>query len=148
MGPHPPTGTHSHGVAPSTMANRAGSHGLTAEAEARIAAKLDPKLERNCREWIENVTNEALSSDDTIEALKDGVALCKLANAIRPGSVKKINTSKLAFKQMENISSFLSAAKSWGVRAEDLFQTIDLYEGRNLMNFAKKVPLLGGGISF
>merc|ERR1712226_317185 len=130
----------------STMANRTGAYGLTAEAEAKIAAKLDPQLEQDCRNWIEAVTGERLSSDDTIEALKDGTMLCKLANVIRPGSVKKINSSKLAFKQMENIQFFLSAAQSWGVRAADLFQTVDLYEGANLTQVIQGIDSTGRAV--
>ena len=33
---------------------------------------------------------------------------------------------------MENIQSFLAAARSYGVPAEELFQTADLYERRNI----------------
>ena len=41
------------------------------------------------------------------EALKDGRVLCALASVIG-GSHVKANESKMAFKQMENISKFLS----------------------------------------
>ena len=33
---------------------------------------------------------------------------------------------------MENISAFLSALPSFGVRPEDTFQTADLFEGVNM----------------
>ena len=96
------------------MANRPGAYGLTAEADARMAAKLDPELEYQVRAWIEAVVGEPLASDDTIETLKDGTVLCKLVNKIKPGAVAKISPSKLAFKQMENINFFLEAAKAFG----------------------------------
>jgi len=63
-------------------------------------------------------------------ALKDGVALCKMINAIKPGSVKKVNESKMPFMQMENISAYLTACENYGVR--EVFQTVDLYEERDL----------------
>lgn len=41
--------------------------------------------------------------------------LCHFLNAIQPGTVKKVETSNLAFKQMENISSFIKACRAMGV---------------------------------
>merc|ERR1712150_177435 len=46
-------------------------------------------------------------------------------------------------KQMENINFFLQAAQSWGVRAADLFQTIDLYEGANLTQVIQGIDSCG-----
>jgi hypothetical protein len=59
--------------------------------------------------------------------------LCDLINALEPNSVKKVhkNTS-MAFKQMENINSFLIAAEQYGVPASDSFQTVDLYEAKHM----------------
>ena len=36
------------------------------------------------------------------------------------------------FMLMENIQAFLCAARKYGVPAEELFQTADLFERRNL----------------
>ena len=41
-----------------------------------------------------------------------GVLLCELANRLQPGSVRKINRSRLPFKQMENISAFVRCARA------------------------------------
>lgn len=35
----------------------------------------------------------------------------------------------MAFKQMEQISLFLTAAERYGVKKADMFQTVDLFEG-------------------
>ena len=56
----------------------------------------------------------------------------RLINKLQPGSVTKINTGKMAFKLMENISNFLDAATRYGVAKTDLFQTVDLYEAENI----------------
>ena len=56
----------------------------------------------------------------------------RLINKLQPGSVPKINTGKMAFKLMENISKFLEASTRYGVAKTDLFQTVDLYEAENI----------------
>jgi len=60
------------------------------------------------QDWIENVLNESFPCANFVDAMQDGVLLCKLVLAIKPGSVKKINTSKMQFKMMENIEHFLT----------------------------------------
>lgn len=60
--------------------------------------------------------------------------LCKLINSLHPKGnepIAKIAESKMAFKQMEQISQFLKAAEIYGVRTTDIFQTVDLWEGKN-----------------
>uniref|UniRef100_A0A183DBH5 Calponin-homology (CH) domain-containing protein n=1 Tax=Gongylonema pulchrum TaxID=637853 RepID=A0A183DBH5_9BILA len=73
-----------------------------------------------------------------------------LANALQPGSVKKVNKSAMAFKQMENISFFLSFAEKHITKSE-LFQTVDLFEGQDpnavvicLASLARKAEELFG----
>lgn len=58
--------------------------------------------------------------------------LSELINSLFAGEkpVKKIQSSTMAFKQMEQISQFLNAAEKYGVTKTDMFQTVDLWEGR------------------
>ena len=56
----------------------------------------------------------------------------RLANALQPNSIRRIQESKMAFKCMENINCFLDAARKFGVPNEELFQTVDLWEKQNL----------------
>ena len=119
------------------MADRPQAYGLTAEVKGKLDSKYDPKLEQEAVQWIEKVLGEkvfagAKGADAVQEKLKDGVILCNLVNKIKPGSVKKINTSTMAFKMMENIGNFLSACEALGVPASDSFQTVDLYEKQNM----------------
>ena len=54
-------------------------------------------------------------------------------NVLKPGSIAKINEQAMAFKQMENTSNFLKACESYGMNVVDLFQTVDLYEAKNMI---------------
>jgi hypothetical protein len=38
----------------------------------------------------------------------------------------------MAFKKMENIGNYCDAVKGYGIREEYCFQTVDLYEGKNM----------------
>ena len=55
----------------------------------------------------------------------------------------KINTSKMAFKQMENIGIFLDGCEEFGMAKTDLFQTVSLYEGTNIPQVVDTLHALG-----
>lgn len=113
----------------------------------QINSKYSDELAAECLEWIKEVTGEPINTsgdmDNFFEVLKDGVILCKLTNAIQPGTIKKTNESKMAFKCMENISAFLEAAKTFGVPNQETFQSVDLWERQNLNSVVICLQSLG-----
>ena len=126
------------------MAERPKGYGMTAELDEKKAAKYDPELEAEARDWMERVTGERLPPGVSFhEALKNGVYLCKLINTLQPGSVSKVNKSKMAFKMMENIGNFLSACETYGLKKADIFQTVDLYEEQNMPQVVLALHALG-----
>ena len=70
-----------------------------------------------------------------------------MINIIKPGSVKKFNESKMAFKMMENIGAFLNACEALGMVKTDLFQTVDLYEAQNVPLVVDAIHALGRKVS-
>lgn len=110
---------------------RGGGFGLDAELAQKREANYDYGAEKEAQEWIEAVTGERFS-EDFGEELRNGRRLCLLINAIKPGAVRKVNDSRMPFKQMENISNFLKACRAVGVAEHSLFETVDLFEGKDL----------------
>ena len=92
--------------------------------------------------WIEACTGTPFDKEFA-EYLKDGTALCELANAVEPGAIPKINRSALAFKQMENISLFIRGIKKLGVHDSDCIDTNDLYKGQDIGKVVQCVHSLG-----
>lgn len=118
-------------------ANRAGKSGLSLEAQKKMEAKYDAELERKIRHFFVEQTGQPLEPQEEgpanfQAALKDGVRLCELINAIAPGSVKKISKTTMVFKQMENINNFNTAIKAYGVDDSCTFQTADLVDNQDL----------------
>lgn len=68
-------------------------------------------------------------------------------NTIKPGSIKKINQSNMAFKMMENIENFLKAAENYGCKKIDIFQVVDLYERQNMTQVVNGIYALGRVVS-
>ena len=66
-----------------------------------------------------------------MESLKNGVVLCEAMNVVKPGAIRRINASRMPFKQMENISNFLSACRQLGMSEYDLFTTVALFEAKD-----------------
>jgi len=122
----------------------AGLRGLDAELAAKQKAKYDPELEKEVVNWIETITGAKKGDEEIADWLKDGLVLCKLVNTIKPGTIKKTNESKMPFKQMENITFFMNAARDLGVPESSMFSTPDLFEAKNLGSVVNCVYTLGG----
>ena len=117
---------------------------LEASVKKQMAAKLEemkPQMEA-AEAWIEAVIGEPMEGTFD-EWLRSGVVLCKLLNGVAPGSVKKIATSSMPFKQMENISLFIRGIKKLGVHDSDCFDTNDLYKGQDIGKVVQCVHSLG-----
>lgn len=94
--------------------------------------KRNKDLEAEVLTWIFGVLGEPVPKGEFEDILKDGVVLCNLMNKLAPGSVKKIATKGTNFQLMENIQRFQAGMKAYGVPQEEIFQTADLFERRNV----------------
>lgn len=121
------------------------AYGLDADLAAKAAAKYDPQLEKEVTDWISAIIGQPMEGT-MAEWLHDGKILCTLANAIKPGSVKKINTMNAPFKQRENITYFQKFMRDNGMTESAMFGTDDLYDSKNLGSFIVSVNTFGGVI--
>lgn len=110
---------------------------------------LQPHQRDNTKEsqiliWIWNCL-EMVSCLDYDQFLKDGVALCKLMNHVRPGSVnmEEVSSGNDFRQKRRNIELFLRAAKSYGVEERLLFQPEDLLFLRHLPRVTRCIYALG-----
>lgn len=104
--------------------------------------------DKEAQEWIEAILGLGFPAGESYEdVLKDGQVLCRLINKIKPGSVAKINESGGQFKMMENINNFQKALKSYGVPDQDVFQTVDLYEKKDISQVTNTLFALGRAVS-
>ncbi|KAL6731637.1 hypothetical protein Aduo_002481 [Ancylostoma duodenale] len=89
-------------------------------------------------EWIQGLIKEEFDTagtrDNFLNQLRDGQKLCKLMNAIVEGTVKKIMKPISNFNCMENLNQFTTSARNLGVKDEETFQSVDLFEGRDLFS--------------
>ncbi|XP_022616250.1 transgelin isoform X1 [Seriola dumerili] len=132
------------------MANKGPSYGMSRQVQDKIDSKYDPELEQILVEWIGRQCGSSVGSPEPGKMgfqawLKDGCVLIMLINSLSTGDgpVKKAHTSPMAFKQMEQISQFLSAAEKYGVIKTDMFQTVDLWEGKDLAAVQRTLSALG-----
>uniref|UniRef100_A0A8C5RJA0 Transgelin n=1 Tax=Laticauda laticaudata TaxID=8630 RepID=A0A8C5RJA0_LATLA len=134
------------------MANRGPAYGLSREVQQKIDRQYDPELEQILIQWIKaqcgpDIGEPEPGKDNFQKWLKDGTVLCLLINSLYPkgqGPVAKIQSFTMAFKQMEQISQFLHAAEKYGILASDIFQTVDLWEGKNMACVQRTLMNLGG----
>eukprot|EP00127_Corallochytrium_limacisporum_P001692 Clim_evm29s77 gene=Clim_evmTU29s77 len=136
------------------MATRGPVYGLDAELKAKQAAAYSKEDEVIARQFIAEKTGETSITEgegpeQLQEVLMDGVILCKLADILKPGSVAGAGKpTKMPFKRMENINAFLNFCVDFGVMTANTFQTVDLYEGQNMLQVVRcicNVKLLSEG---
>jgi len=134
-----------------------GDMGLDVAVNRRMNSKYDAYAEKEVIEWVNQLIGEtiALGRENVAAALKNGQLLVKLINVVfkgtpelRPAAAKKrqpfkANTMTAPFKQMENIQIFLTAAEAYGVPRASLFQTVDLFEQRNMTQVLNCLLQLG-----
>lgn len=59
--------------------------------------------EKEVLEWIYAVLGEPVPAGDYENILRDGIVLCKLANKLTPGCIKKVQERGTNFQLMENV---------------------------------------------
>lgn len=65
-------------------------------------------------------------------------------NAIKPGSVPKINEpATMPFKKMENIANSLKAQRALGMKEFEMYGTPDLYDEKNMRQVVSSMHALG-----
>ncbi|KAK0080343.1 hypothetical protein PV325_014105 [Microctonus aethiopoides] len=117
---------------------------LERQVRAKTLAKRDPQQEKEAQEWIEAVLGKKFPTNEAFEdVIRDGQVLCEVMNKLAPGSIPKINTSGGQFKMMENINMFQKAMKEYGVVDNDVFQTVDLWEKKDIAQVVTTLFALG-----
>ncbi|XP_077965311.1 uncharacterized protein LOC120825416 isoform X11 [Gasterosteus aculeatus] len=80
------------------------------------------------QKWIEAVTGKSFGDQDFRSGLENGILLCELLSAIKPGLVKKINRLPTPIAGLDNLSVFLRGCEELGLRGSQLFDPGDLQD--------------------
>ncbi|XP_048749243.1 myophilin-like isoform X2 [Ostrea edulis] len=109
-----------------------------------MPAKRDKALEAQALDWVEANLGEPVDRKTPYEdVLRDGIILCNLMNKLMPGCIKKIDKKGGGFALMQNIERFQEAAKKYGVPVNEVFQTVDLWERKNIPQVTLCIHALG-----
>uniref|UniRef100_A0A8C5HAV3 LIM and calponin homology domains 1a n=1 Tax=Gouania willdenowi TaxID=441366 RepID=A0A8C5HAV3_GOUWI len=74
------------------------------------------------------VTGKNFADKDFRSALENGILLCELLSAIKPGLVKKINRLPTPIAGLDNLSVFLRGCEELGLKGAQLFDPGDLQD--------------------
>ncbi|GMT33319.1 hypothetical protein PFISCL1PPCAC_24616, partial [Pristionchus fissidentatus] len=114
-----------------------------------VAATMSEGTEvwRECMRWMADVGVldlqfiQQANMVDFCQALRDGVILCRLVDALIPGVIEGVTLKASSqFSCLKNITHFVDACRThFSMREEDVFEPIDMY---NLTNFLKVLNVL------
>lgn len=119
--------------------NKVNTDGQASVQESEIKDWINEILKRDIT--VEYLSGKDMDTDRSVpleDILKNGIVLCDLVNRIIENDPLLRNTMKcpsrstLSFFQMENIAYFIEKARALGVPDSENFQTIDLFEGKNI----------------
>jgi len=85
---------------------------------------------------------EKFSETTLQEALKSGERLCLVLNKVFPDIIRKVNKSKFAAAHRENIGNYVSTCKGLNFDKSSLFETADLYDGKNMIQVLQNIDEL------
>ncbi|XP_054263256.1 muscle-specific protein 20-like [Macrosteles quadrilineatus] len=117
---------------------------MAAPTAWKPSGRRDPETEAEAQAWIEAVIGQRFPPGvPYAHALRDGIILCKLMSCLQPGLITRINTQGGDYKMMDNINQFHKACAKFGVQDVDMFQTVDLWEFKNINNVTKTIYAIG-----
>ncbi|XP_075694919.1 transgelin [Rhinoderma darwinii] len=135
------------------MANKGPAYGMSRDVQSRIEKKYDEDLEARLVQWIKMQGGSEVGEPPEPgrygfqQWLKNGVVLSKVINSLYPKGSHPVKIPEpppsMVFKQMEQVAQFLKAAEDYGVVKTDIFQTVDLYEGKDLAAVQRTIIALG-----
>uniref|UniRef100_A0A8C0B7L4 Transgelin n=1 Tax=Buteo japonicus TaxID=224669 RepID=A0A8C0B7L4_9AVES len=119
------------------MANKGPAYGMSRDVQSKIEKKYDDELEDRLVEWIVAQSQPLLCRQ----------VLSRLVNSLYPDGSKPVKIPDtpptMVFKQMEQIAQFLKAAEDYGVVKTDVFQTVDLFEAKDMAAVQRTLMALG-----
>jgi len=107
--------------------------------QKRNELKLDRSREAKARSWMEALLGETFTEETFQDALKNGVRLCKALNLVYPQSVPKINKPGIVAVERENVGNYVKACARLGFNKSNLFESNDLFEGKNMTKVVENV---------
>uniref|UniRef100_A0A8C5F3N0 LIM and calponin homology domains-containing protein 1-like n=1 Tax=Gadus morhua TaxID=8049 RepID=A0A8C5F3N0_GADMO len=97
------------------------------ESEPIEASHPEPAFQE-AQEWIEAVTGRSFGDMGFRSGLENGILLCELLSAIKPGLVKKINRLPTPIAGLDNLTVFLRGCEELGLNGSQLFDPGDLQD--------------------
>jgi len=95
-----------------------------------MGAGSESAREREAREFVEKAARVKLGRGALSAELRDGVLLCLVVRALDPSLLDDVYEGPAAYRQMENVTNFVRAARELGVERGELCTPVAVHEER------------------